>query len=191
MPAALDISPPPIGVADTCKGQPLPLRPPLTRLSPEFDEAYSTAQRWIDLVALAQRGVDNSVLAAEIADAFPNGPIQSSNGLAGYANMEASYLLPVAAATAPDGSTTLDLAAIVYDNATSTSPCRTGFLCSEYVVAPDGTITGFDFTAAPPMIRDDVYVDGAWFAATDLSPFADRLTVSDWFTSACAETATS
>jgi len=187
----LATAPSPPVVAAACAGEPLPPRPPLTGLSPEFDEPYAAAQRYIDLIASAQPGVDNSALSNQIVEVFPNGPIQSSNGLAGYVNMEASYLLPVAATTARDGSTTLDVAALVYDNATGTSPCRTGFLCSEYVVASGGTITGFGFTAAPPMTKNDVYVDGAWFAPTDLSPAADGQDVSDWFVNACRGTAAS
>jgi hypothetical protein len=172
----------------TCAGEPVPLRPPLTGLSPEFDEPFAAAQHWIDLVASARPQADNSAVLAEITAAFPTGPIQTSDGLDGFTNMEASHLLPVAA-TAGDGSTTLDVAALVYDNATAQSRCRTGFLCSRYTVGSDGVITGFQFTAAPPMTRDDVYVEDVWFASTDLSPFADRLTVGDWFRSACARTA--
>lgn len=169
----------------SCNGSPVPPRPALTGLSPEFDVQFETAQRWVDTLASAQPGTDNADVVATMESLFPNSPVSGAN-IGGFANMEASFLLPVNASVGDDGTVVLDTAALVYDNATGRSPCRTGFLCSEYTVSRTGTIDSVRWTAAPPMTLDDVYTDGTWLASTDLSPFADRQTVADWFTDACA-----
>ncbi len=169
----------------TCAGSPLPPRPALTGLSPEFDDEFNTVQQWLDLLASAQPGADNTAVVDAMTAVFPTSNVTASGNLDGYVGMEASYLLPVTASTGRDGNTTLDVAALIYDNATRTTPCRTGFLCSNYTVGPNGMILDARSGAAPPMTLDDLYVDNVWLASTDLGPFADRLTVADWFTSAC------
>ena len=186
-PASTDASGTPVTVisAATCNGAPLPARPPLTGLSPEFDDQFATVQQWLDLLGSAQPNADNGAVIAAMTDLFPTSNVTASGNLEGFANMEASYALPVNAVAGRDGSTTLDVAALIYDNPTARTSCRTGFLCSEYTIGPDGTILRAQSVAAPPMTLDDVYIEDIWFATTDLSPFADRLTVSDWFRSAC------
>ena len=175
----------------TCAGSPLPPRPALTGLSPEFDDEFNTVQQWLDLLASAQPGADNTAVVDAMTAVFPTSNVTASGNLDGYVGMEASYLLPVTASIGRDGNTTLDVAALIYDNATRTTPCRTGFLCSNYTVDPNGMILNARSGAAPPMTLDDLYVDNVWLASTDLGPFADRLTVGDWFTSACRSAAAS
>ena len=180
-----------VATKPTCAGSPLPLRPALTGLSPEFDNEFTTVQQWLDLLASAQPGTDNSAVIEAMTAVFPSSNVTASGNLDGYVGMEASYLLPVAASTGRDGTTTLDVAALIYDDATATTPCRTGFLCSTYTVAPDGTVLNAGSVVPPPLTRTDPYVDNVWLASTDLSPFADRLTVADWFTSTCRSVAAS
>lgn len=190
-PAPTDVSVTQVTVASgtTCNGEPLPLRPPLTGLAPEFDDEFATVQHWLDLLGSAQPNTDNGAVVAAMTDLFPTSNVTASGNLDGFANMEASYALPVNAVIGRDGSTTLGVAALIYDNPTARTPCRTGFLCSEYTVGADGTILRAQSVAAPPMTLDDVYIDDIWLASTDLSPFADRLTVGEWFRSACRSAA--
>lgn len=185
---APDPSPSATPVDPTCNGDPLP-PPPLRSVEPEVSPAFAAAQHWADLVASIQPGADNSAIVSEIVESFPNGSIQSVRGADGFAGMEASYLLPVDASRSRDGTTTLDVAALVYDNATSATPCRTGLLCSRYVVSGDETIASWAFTAAPALESRYPYVDDRWIDPSAPSPFDESETVTDWFTGACADVA--
>ena len=176
--AAPAAAPAPAG--PTCAGDAVPdvtwsVAPP-----PENEADLAVVQQYVDLVASARPDADNSAVFADIQRIWPGSPIQSTEQLtSGWSNLEDSAVRWIA----PSPAGGFLVGQLVYDNATGSSPCRTGFLCERAVVDGDRIVTFGRGTPADGAFPGGPYVEDRWFAPGDLTP--SGRTAEEFLTGLC------
>jgi CHAT domain-containing protein len=152
----------------TCSGEPVP-SPSWTSPAPSDPDVaadVAVVQQYLELVAEARPGVDNSALYTEITGLFRDTPIRSESQLtSGFANMEAS----AARWVTTDANGSPIIGQLVYDNRAGDVLCRTGFLCHRGRV-DNGRIEELVRGKPHDGFPGGPYMNDRWYAPDDLVP---------------------